>query len=97
MVYISAGSLDTCLTRVIARGLGGGHSAPVEQLKRIYEAGVRNLPRAIGEIDGIRVYDNSCPGKPPELLLDVRFGKQKYMLTPLPEWLASALKEVKFS
>lgn len=97
MLYLSAGDLKTCITRVIGRGLSGGHSAPVEQLEKIYQASLKNLPRAISEIDDIRVYDNSFPGKPPELLLEARFGQLKYVLMPLPKWLANALKEIKFS
>lgn len=33
MIYISAGCFEECLTRVIARGLTGGHSAPVAELR----------------------------------------------------------------
>jgi len=96
MIYLTAGDLNTCLTRVIARGLSGGHSAPVEQLKKIYRASLKNLPRAIRDIDNIRIYDNSFAGKPPELVLEAQFGQPKYMLTPLPEWLSESMKEIEF-
>ncbi len=96
MLYLSAGDLETCITRIIGRALGGGHSAPVEQLKKIYQASLNNLPRAISEIDSIRIYDNSFSGKPPEPILEAEFGQLKYVLTPLPEWLANALTEIKF-
>jgi predicted ABC-type ATPase len=96
MIYLSAGDLNTCLKRVIARGLGGGHSAPVEQLQKIYQASLNNLTRAIRDIDNIRVYDNSFSGKPPELVLEAQVGQPKYMLTPLPEWLTKPLKEIGF-
>ncbi|HEY9793555.1 MAG TPA: AAA family ATPase [Candidatus Obscuribacterales bacterium] len=53
MMYVTAGDFDSCLQRVIARGFSGGHSAPAEQLKQIYDESLKNLPiqcRLFGQI-----------------------------------------------
>lgn len=91
MLYINAGDFQNCLTRVIARGLTGGHSAPAERLKRIYEASLQNLPRAIREMDGVRAYDSSRSGLSPELVLEAICGKLEFSSNPMPDWLENAL------
>jgi predicted ABC-type ATPase len=96
MLYINAGDFEHCLKRVIARGFAGGHSAPAEQLKTIYEASLLNLKTAIQEMDEIRVYDNSQPGMTPALALEAIHGEIQYIAPQLPDWLdrilGSALK-----
>lgn len=93
MLYISAGDFPTCLTRVIARGLAGGHSAPAERLKKIYDASLRNLPRAIRETDSIRVYDNSRPGLAPKFVLEASSGRLEFLANPMPDWLENTLRQ----
>jgi len=92
MLYINAGDFENCLTRVIARGFAGGHSAPAARLRAIYDASVQNLPRAIREMDEIRVYDNSRLGLVPELVLEAIGGKIEYMRSPVPTWLGTGLE-----
>ncbi len=91
MLYINAGSFENCLMRVIARGFAGGHSAPAELLRTIYEASLQNLSRAIREMDEIRVYDNSRLGLVPELVLEAISGEIEFKRKPVPDWLANAL------
>ena len=90
MVYVCAGDFDSCLHRVIARGFLGGHSAPADQLKKIHSASLRNLPRAIREMDKLRVYDSRL-GETPSLVLEAISGKIEFMRKPVPVWLTSAL------
>ncbi len=92
MLYVSGGDFNNCLKRVIARGFAGGHSAPAEQLRIIYESSLKNLPRAINEMDGIRVYDNSRPGTMPNLLLEAISSRITFLSEPVPNWLAGAVK-----
>ncbi|MBX9880328.1 MAG: hypothetical protein K2Y22_17855 [Candidatus Obscuribacterales bacterium] len=92
MLYVCGGSFDNCLKRVIARGFAGGHSAPVNQLRLIYESSLKNLPLAISEMDGLRVYDNSRPGQSPKLVLEVVNVQTKFIAETKPNWLASSLK-----
>jgi len=91
MLYINAGDFESCLNRVIARGFAGGHSAPAEQLKTIYDASLLNLTAAIRDMDEIRIYDNSQPGRTPELELEAIRGEIQFVAKPLPNWLARTL------
>ena len=69
MRYLALGDFASHLERVKARADAGGHSASETTLKRIYEASLRNLRRAVLEMDILWVYDNAlidepspCPG-----------------------------------
>lgn len=50
MRYIALRDFAMHVERVQARADAGGHSASERTLRRIYEASLRNLPRAVGEI-----------------------------------------------
>lgn len=91
MVYVSGGDFESCLRRVTIRGFAGGHSAPAKQLRKIYDASLQNLPRAIREIDQVRVYDNSRFLQIPKLVLEALGGKVEYLEKPIPEWLAGVM------
>src|SRR5271165_3707686 len=43
MIYVCAGDFENCVKRVIARGIAGGHTAPVEVLRNIFTASLQNL------------------------------------------------------
>jgi len=79
------------LTRVTARARAGGHSTPADQLCRIHDASFANLPRTIRETDELRVYDNSAPGRQPELLLSAQNGSINYLCAQTHHWLEDAL------
>lgn len=91
MRYIALSDFSQNLMRVIARARAGGHSAPADQLRRIHDASLANLPRAIRETDELRVYDNSAPGRQPELLLSAQNGSINYLCMQAPHWLEDAL------
>ena len=74
-------------------GGSGGHSAPAEQLQRIHQASLGNLPRAIHEVDEFDVYDNTTPGGPTQLVLSARNGVVTFRKSPCPEWLKGALDQ----
>jgi predicted ABC-type ATPase len=93
MLYLCAGDFESCLLRVTARGLAGGHSAPAKQLREIYQASIANLPRAIHEMDAIRIYDNGNAGCEPKLVLEAISGRIKYCFNDAPQWLANVLPE----
>ena len=73
------------------RADAGGHSAPESVLRAIYEASIRNLPRAIREMDFVHVYDNSAWGLTPTVLLQAEGGEVVYLAEDIPHWLARAL------
>ena len=91
MRYIALDGFAQNLRRVIARALAGGHSAPAEQLQKIHEASLGNLPRAIREMDRIVVYDNSTPDQRPQRILIAQNGRVVWLHPSCPEWLKKAL------
>jgi predicted ABC-type ATPase len=85
------------LKRVIAHALAGGHSAPSEQLQKIHKASVKNLARAIREMDRIVVYDNLAPGQRPKRMLVAEYGRAIWRnpVSVCPQWLQDALPQPK--
>jgi predicted ABC-type ATPase len=61
MRYLALAWFARHLERVKARPDAGGHSASETTLRRIYQASLSNLPRAIREMDRLWVYDNTPP------------------------------------
>ena len=96
MRYIALNGFAQNLKRVIARALAGGHSAPADQLQKIHEASLRNLPKAIREMDRIQVYDNSAPDRRPKRVLSAQSGKVVYLHPSPPEWLEAVLAGSEF-
>ena len=91
MRYIALDGFEENLKRVISRALAGGHSAPAEQLQKIHEASLKNLPRAMREMDRIVVYDNSTPDQRPQRILIAQNGRVVWLHPSCPEWLKEAL------
>ena len=96
MRYIALNGFAQNLKRVIARALAGGHSAPADQLQKIHEASLRNLPKAIREMDRIQVYDNSAPDRRPKRVLSAQSGKVTYLHPSPPERLEVVLAGSEF-
>jgi hypothetical protein len=91
------GALNTFaqnLELVKIRADGGGHSAPETVLRSIYDSSLRNLARAILEMDAIAVYDNGEPDTVPRVLLQAEGGNVVYVAEHCPEWLERALVEL---
>ena len=76
------------------RADAGGHSAPESVLRSIYESSLRNLPRAIREMDFVYVYDNSRWGVTPTVLLQSEKAEIVYLADDIPTWLEAALEEL---
>ena len=91
MRYIALRDFPMHLERVKMRADAGGHSAPESALRTIYESSIRNLPRAILEIDFVHVYDNSGWGITPKVLLQAENGEVIYLAEEIPDWLARTL------
>ena len=96
MRYIALNGFAQNLKRVIARAFAGGHSAPADQLQKIHEASLRNLPKAIREMDRVQVYDNSAPDRRPKRVLSAQSGKVTYLHPSPPEWLEVVLAGSEF-
>lgn len=95
MVYLNLLNVDLNIERVRLRAEKGGHSAPPNLIREIYEASLKNLPRAIRETDSIAVIDNSIPGRQ-TLLVDAVAGRVQYLTPDAPEWLDTALWGTEF-
>jgi len=79
------------LARVKARADAWGHSASEATLRRIYEASLRNLRRAVREMDVLWVYDNTVIDASHSLVLEARNGEIRFVTGDPPTWLAKAL------
>ena len=91
MRYLALASFAMHLERVKARADAGGHSASETTLRRIYQASLANLPRALQEMDHLRVYDNTRPDFSAPVLLEAEAGVIRYLTPDPPAWLITAL------
>jgi predicted ABC-type ATPase len=91
MRYVALRDFSMHVERVKMRADAGGHSAPESVLRTIYTASIRNLARAIREMDFVHVYDNSTWGLTPSVLLQAESGEVVYLAEDIPDWLAIAL------
>ena len=91
MRYLALQDFETHLERVKARADAGGHSASETTLRRIYDASLRNLRRAIQELDLVWVYDNTELDASHPLVLETRNGEIQFLADDPPGWLNKAL------
>ena len=91
MRYLALRDFETHLERVKARADAGGHSASETTLRRIYDASLRNLRRAIQELDLVWVYDNTELDASHPLVLETRNGEIQFLADDPPRWLNKAL------
>jgi predicted ABC-type ATPase len=91
MRYLALRDFATHLERVKARADAGGHSASETTLRRIYEASLRNLRRAVLEMDILWVYDNTAIDASHPLVLEARSGEICFLADDAPGWLTAAL------
>ncbi len=100
MDYVTAGSVEESIQRIIERSYRGGHSASERLVRGIYEKSTKNLFTALdfGEsaIEVVRVYDNSEVGGHVKQLLTFRRGRPRSIASETPLWLESLLKGSKF-
>ena len=71
MRYLALRDFGLHLERVKARADAGGHSASETMLRRIYEASLSNLRRAVQEMDTLWVYDHTALDVSHPLVLEV--------------------------
>jgi predicted ABC-type ATPase len=94
MRYLALETFEMHLERVKMRADKGGHSAPESLLRRIYDSSIRNLPRALREMDFIYVYDNSRWGQTPLVLLQAASGEIQFRAESIPSWLANVMRRL---
>lgn len=91
MRFLALQDFSMHLERVKARADAGGHSASEKTLRRIYDASLRNLRRAIDEFDTVWVYDNTSIDASHPLVLEACEGEIQFLADPPPRWLIEAL------
>ena len=91
MRYLALRDFASHLERVKARADAGGHSASETTLRRIYEASLRNLRRAVLEMDILWVYDNTSTDASHPLVLEARNGEICFLADEAPSWLTATL------
>jgi predicted ABC-type ATPase len=97
MRYVSAGSVEESINRVIERAYRGGHSASERLIREIYCRSTRNLLTALdfaeSKIEIVRVYDSSRFGEPVRKLMTVQRGRISSVADDdTPPWLDYLLK-----
>jgi predicted ABC-type ATPase len=92
MRFLALVDFEMHLERVKIRADAGGHSASERTLRSIYEASIKNLGRAIREMDSLRVYDNSPIDASHPLVLEARDGEICFVSRDPPRWLEIALR-----
>jgi len=97
MHYIAVDSPELSIVRVRTRSELGGHSAPPERLREIYQASLKNLPRALKEFDSVAVFDNSNMGnRLPYMVLATEHGQFISLAEQLPGWIIRALQGTEY-
>ena len=94
MEYVALANVEESINRVRKRAERGGHSAPPERIREIYEASLKNLPRALMEFDYVAVFDNTDiqSRRQPALILETLNGRILTLVSQVPEWVTNALR-----
>ncbi len=96
MDYVTAGSVEESVRRIIERSYRGGHSASERLVRGIYEKSTKNLFTALdfaeSGIEVVRVYDNSELGGQVRQLLSFRRGRPRSIASGTPGWLETLFK-----
>jgi len=96
MDYVALESVDLNLKRIRARYDAGGHAASESVLRAIHTASLQNLPRALRELDGVVVFDNTLQPPKPRPLLRTARGRITWTASSLAPWLIDALHGTEF-
>jgi len=91
MRYLALNDFARNLERIQGRADAGGHSAPESVLRKVYDASLKNLGRAVQEMDILRVYDNTNIDVSHPLVLESHGGEIRFVADPPPAWLLEAL------
>ncbi len=100
MYFVSAGSVEESMRRIIEHWYRGGHAPPERMVREIFEQSTQNLLAALdfsqSGIEVVRIYDNSETGGEVRLLVSFRKGRATAVATEIPLWLETALSGTKF-
>jgi predicted ABC-type ATPase len=91
LVYVGVRSADLAIHRVEQRIISGGHSVPVEDVRRRYERSLENLAIVYQLSDLVLVFDNSSSKREMRRVLEVHSGEITFKDRKLPEWVKRSL------
>jgi predicted ABC-type ATPase len=77
--------------RIAMRVSKGGHDVPPDKVIARFPRVMRNLHKALAELDNVRVYDNSDLRRPYRLVTLREAGRTIELQGPVPEWLRPLL------
>jgi predicted ABC-type ATPase len=87
LTFIGIDGPEASNTRVAMRAASGGHDVPRDKLVERFPRVMRNLQKALSELQNIRVYDNSDFTRPYRLVAIREDGGEIKLHDPVPEWL----------
>jgi predicted ABC-type ATPase len=90
LTFIGIDSPDLSAARVAQRVRSGGHSVPMDKLRRRWPRTMAHLPKALAIAHKGWVLDNSGD-RPYRLLIRVEGGRIVHAAAPLPAWAQSVL------
>jgi predicted ABC-type ATPase len=91
LVFIGVDSPETSAVRVDMRVSKGGHDVPRDKLMERFARVMRNLERALVELENVRVYDNSDLDMPYRRVASRDEGQDVVVCNPIPAWLRPLL------
>jgi predicted ABC-type ATPase len=101
--FVSAGDVEAHVKRAQNRADVGLHYVSEPEVRDIYQASMRNLPKLFeaaseGKVAVLTLYDNSGKaGKPPVLVARIENGYPAFVAEQAPAWMTKALKETPFN
>mgnify|MGYP007009300119 CR=1 FL=1 len=87
MYFVATSDVEENVRRVRLRGLGGGHSAPEEELRDIYRRSLANLDTALDVFESVELYDSTPVGRRPTLVARKIGARFLAVVAPLPVWV----------
>ena len=91
VIYIGLANAELSGLRVDQRVAGGGHDVPRDRLASRYERSLANLRAAIDLVPTVKIYDNSDPDAPFQVVAVFEHGKLVSRATVAPAWVKPLL------
>lgn len=86
LIFVCTDNIEENIARVAARGVLGGHSAPVKELRDIYQKSLENLASCRLTFDAADFFDTSARWKAPLHVGSLRGGVIQ-LTGSVPPWL----------
>ncbi len=94
LVYVGVRSADLAIHRIEQRIISGGHSVPVDDVRRRYERSLENLSTVYQLSDLVLIFDNSSSKREMRRVLEAHSGAIIFKDRKLPECVKRSLGAV---